>query len=279
MSQLPGIGSEIPHLRRFARALTGSQEGGDAYVAAALQTLIADPSLLEEAKPRVSLYRVLLTIWNSVEVNTAPGPRPDLLTALAADRNLAAITPLPRQAFLLTAVEGFSPRQAAEVLRVEEGRLGELVEEAGREIAEQLATRVLIIEDEPLIALDLADLVRSLGHDVTTVARTHQSAVEAMRREKPGLVLADIQLADGSSGLEAVNEILSAVEVPVIFVTAFPKRFLTGERPEPAFLVTKPFEPAALKAMISQALFFDIKAHRSQAGKGSGPPAQLDREK
>jgi CheY-like chemotaxis protein len=267
MSQLPGIGSEIPHLRRFARALTGSQEGGDAYVAAALQTLIADPSLLEEVKPKISLYRVLLTIWNSVEVNTAPAPgaRSNISAMLPADRNLAAITPLPRQAFLLTAVEGFSPRQAAEILRVEESRLGDLVEEAGREIAEQLSTRVLIIEDEPLIALDLADLVRGLGHEVITVARTHQSAVEAVRREKPGLVLADIQLADGSSGLEAVNEILAAVEVPVIFITSFPKRLLTGERPEPAFLVTKPFEPAALKAMISQALFFDIKAHRARA--------------
>ena len=78
----------------------------------------------------------------------------------------------------------------------------------------------------------------------------------------PGLVLADIQLADGSSGLDAVNEILTEIEVPVIFITAFPERLLTGEKPEPAFLITKPFRPEAVKAAISQALFFDRKASK-----------------
>ena len=73
-------------------------------------------------------------------------------------------------------------------------------------------------------------------------------------------MLADIQLADGSSGLDAVNEILTAVNVPVIFITAYPERLLTGDKPEPAFLITKPFQPDAVKAAISQALFFDRKA-------------------
>ncbi len=86
-----------------------------------------------------------------------------------------------------------------------------------------------------------------------------------MRRRRPGLVLADIQLADGSSGLDAVNTILKEIEVPVIFVTAYPERLLTGNKPEPAFLITKPFQPEALKAAISQVLFFDQRAHRKVA--------------
>ena len=77
------------------------------------------------------------------------------------------------------------------------------------------------------------------------------------------MILADIQLADGSSGLEAVNEILGMLEVPVIFITAYPERFLTGSRPEPAFLITKPFLTDTVKAVISQALFFQRKAHRT----------------
>ena len=121
---------------------------------------------------------------------------------------------------------------------------------------------MVIIEDEPFIALDLQTLVEEQGHRVIAVARTHREAVEAVNKERPGLILADIQLADGSSGLEAVNEILGSFSVPVIFITAYPERFLTGAPPEPAFLITKPFGVDSLKAVISQALFFDRKSHR-----------------
>jgi CheY-like chemotaxis protein len=120
----------------------------------------------------------------------------------------------------------------------------------------------LIIEDEPFIALDLQNLVEEQGHRVSNVARTHREAVDAVKREPPGLILADIQLADGSSGLKAVNQILESFSVPVIFITAYPERFLTGTPPEPAFLITKPFKTESLKAVISQALFFDRKSHR-----------------
>ena len=128
------------------------------------------------------------------------------------------------------------------------------------EIDRQIATRVLIIEDEPLISMDLAEIVESLGHGVTTIARTAAQAVSAAAAEAPGLVLADIQLADGSSGLDAVRDILAMFEVPVIFITSFPERLLTGKRPEPTFLITKPYDPDAVKATISQALFFRTTA-------------------
>ena len=158
------------------------------------------------------------------------------------------------------AVEEFRPADAARIMGISEAELQALIDEAGRDIARQVATDVVIVEDEPLIALDLVQLVSDLGHRVVRVARTAEQAVEATRTLKPGLVLADIHLADGSSGLDAVNEILSQSSVPVIFITAFPERLLTGERPEPAFLVTKPFNPDMVKALISQALFFDRQA-------------------
>ena len=119
-----------------------------------------------------------------------------------------------------------------------------------------------IIEDEPLIALDLESLVENIGHRVQGIARTHREAIAQVEKRRPNLVLADIQLADGSSGLEAVNDILNRFEVPVIFITAFPERLLTGQKPEPVFLVAKPFEPATVKALISQALFFDMRARK-----------------
>jgi CheY-like chemotaxis protein len=153
-------------------------------------------------------------------------------------------------------VEDFSPEEAAEVMEVAEGDVNRLVEEAIDEIDRESRTSVLIIEDEPLISMQLEDLVRSLGHDICGTAATRTQAQKVVAENAPGLVLADIQLADGSSGLDAVNDILAIDSVPVIFITAYPERLLTGDRPEPTYLVTKPFQEATVRAAISQALFF-----------------------
>jgi len=260
MPMSKAIAPHLPYLRRFARALAGTQAAGDAYVAATLEVLIEDPSAFDPSlDPRVALYRTFVGLWNSLDINLKPeGP---VGTTTAIDRKLESITPLPRQAFLLCAVEGFSPAEAAQVLDVDVAKVDELIDLAGREIAAQVATDVLIIEDEPMIAMDLESIVEGLGHRVTGVARTHSEAVRAVDQQKPGLVLADIQLADGSSGLDAVNEMLATFAVPVIFITAYPDRLLTGERPEPAFLITKPYQPDTVKAIVSQALFFERRAH------------------
>jgi DNA-directed RNA polymerase specialized sigma24 family protein len=263
VSTSQAVAQHLPFLRRYARALSGSQQSGDAYVAAALEALIEDPSVLNGAGgPRVALYKLFTTIWNSVEVNggadtTAGSKQP-------VEQRLGQITAQPRQAFLLVALEGFSEEDAGDILGIEVTALRSLVEESGRELAAEIATDVLIIEDETFIAMDLEGLVEGLGHRVIGVARTHTAAVTLAKAKRPGLILADIQLADGSSGLDAVNELLKSFEVPVIFITAYPERFLTGERPEPAFLIAKPFQPATVSAVISQALFFERKARRPE---------------
>jgi DNA-directed RNA polymerase specialized sigma24 family protein len=268
MSLAETIAPQLPYLRRFARALTGSQESGDAYVVAVLETLVADPGSFPEGHmKRVGLYKCFLKVWNSIRINKDPSsPRTQ------ADRSLEAITPLPRQAFLLASVEGFTTQQIAEILDCTPQQVTDLIEDAGEQIAEQTATDVLIIEDEPLISMDLEALVQGLGHRVSGVARTHREAMAEVKKKKPGLVLADIHLADGSSGLDAVNEILLGFSVPVIFITAFPERLLTGERPEPTFLITKPFEPNTVRALVSQALFFGTAAHVPDAPAGLGNP-------
>jgi len=256
MSLVANTAPHLPYLRRFARALTGSQKSGDAYVVSVLEALVADPdSFNAKNDARVELFKGFCRYWNSVPINQKSEPTSGEEDVHA--RRLEAITPMPRQAFLLMAVEEFSSGEVAEVLGVSEAEVATLVDRAGREIAAQVATDVLIIEDEPLIAMDIEALVTSLGHHVNGIARTHGEAIAAVSAKRPGLVLADIQLADGSSGLDAVNEMLAAFSVPVVFITAYPERLLTGERPEPAFLITKPFQPETVKAVISQALFFD----------------------
>ena len=258
------MAAQLPFLRRLARALTGNQRIGDVYVQATLEALVADPARLKPARGdlRTALYRLLLDVWRSVPI----GARADLGQPSAercALQNLEALTPRPRIAFLLRSLEGLSVQDVADVLDCDTDEAISLIEVAGQEIARQIRTDVLIIEDEPLIALDLQTVVEELGHHVVDIARTHAEAVAAIARLRPGLILADIQLADGSSGLEAVNEILGSLEVPVVFITAYPERFLTGSRPEPAFLITKPFLADTVKAVTSQALFFQRKARRS----------------
>ncbi|HEX3858033.1 MAG TPA: response regulator [Pseudolabrys sp.] len=260
MSTSQSVAQHLPYLRRYARALAGSQASGDAYVAATLEALIQDPSVLEPgSSTRTALYRLFSKIWNSVAINGKTVP---VSKDMPVERHLAQIAPMPRQAFLLVALEGLSEDDAARVLDIDVPKLRELVDQSGRELAAEIATDVLIIEDETFIALDLEGLVESLGHRVLGVARTHKEAVALAKTKRPGIILADIQLADGSSGMDAVNEMLRSFEVPVIFITAYPERFLTGERPEPAFLIAKPFQPATVSAVLSQALFFERNAKR-----------------
>jgi len=254
------LAPHLPFLRRYARALTGSQKHGDHYVRATLEAIVAAPEEFpRDVDPRLGLYRTFQVIWGS----TNGDDRPDA-GALAGDEaetiaraRLERMTPLSRQALLLTAMEGFSPEDAAYLINVDAENIESLVAEALAEIERQTRARVLIIEDEPIIAMDIETIVRDLGHDVTGVAVTRDEAVALATSDRPGLVLADIQLADDSSGIDAVRDIIAQFSVPVIFITAFPERLLTGERPEPTFLITKPFQRSTVKAAISQALFFD----------------------
>ena len=204
------IAPHLPYLRRYARALTGSQTSGDAHVTACLEAIVADPSIFDRSRgAKVGLYRLFHSLWHGLELDRRPRGRRRLRNERTARERLAAMPPESRQVLLLTALEGFRPAEAALITDRSEAEIHDLIAAALAEIDRQIATRVLIIEDEPLISMDLAEIVESLGHKVTTIARTARQAVRAAGTEAPGLVLADIQLADGSSGLDAVRDILA----------------------------------------------------------------------
>lgn len=250
------IAKNLPYLRRYARALTGSQATGDAFVRATLEAALADSQLKASLEGgRVPLYRAFNKVWSSAYLDVSE-PMDDAGHESAAQSRLRSITPLNRQALLLTTLEDFSVEQAANIMDLDPADVEQLVQEAVTEIDRESSTSVLIIEDEPLISMQLEDLVTSLGHEVCGTAATRTQAQEVVAEKTPGLVLADIQLADGSSGLDAVDDILAIDSVPVIFITAYPERLLTGDRPEPTYLVTKPFQEQTVRAAISQALFF-----------------------
>jgi len=255
MNMTETLAPHLPYLRRYGRALTGSQETGDAYVRNTLSALLSgERSLPEGVPPRLGLYRVFQAIWDP---DVAPGPQASNADGTTRpDGLLKALMPTGRAALLLTSVEAFSLEETSFVLDQSPQAVERAILEAQELIDRLLASRVLIIEDEPIIALDLENLLTELGHSVVATAATRAEAVAKARAERPGLVLADINLGEGGSGIDAVAEILESFDIPVIFVTAYPERLLTGERPEPTYLIAKPFLPETIQATVSQALFF-----------------------
>jgi CheY-like chemotaxis protein/DNA-directed RNA polymerase specialized sigma24 family protein len=262
--------SHIPFLRRYARALTGTQEQGDHYVKASLGSLLEDPARLEsDISLRLQLFKIFHDDFrsNAGTADDAPETAPTQ-SPLPLQKHLKQLPSRERQVLLLSTIEGFSSQDVGYILAITEAEAARLLERAKTDLMQQSRTAVLVIEDEPIIAFDIAGIVTEMGHRVVGTASTKSEAVAAAQAKRPGLILADIQLDDGSTGIEAVREILEAVDVPVIFVTAFPERLLTGEKTEPAFLVAKPFEPDVLKITIAQALYTQRAAEDGKAEAG-----------
>ncbi|MCB6176586.1 response regulator [Rhodobacter sp. Har01] len=249
------VARHLPYLRRYARALTGSQSGGDNFAVATLEAILAEPSLIPTpAEAKVALFAVFHRVWAS-----AGAPVGDADTALSAraQGHMARLTPFSREALLLSTVEEFSPAEVGRIIGTDATEAAALRDLALREMETSVRGRVMVIEDEAIISMELAAIIEGMGHAVTGIARTHREAVKLASADLPDLILADIQLADNSSGVEAVNEILARFDtVPVVFITAFPERLLTGLRPEPAFLINKPYSEEQVRSAVSQALFF-----------------------
>ena len=250
------IASELPFLRRYARALTGNQTTGDRYAAATLEAILADTSTYDtEISPRAALFRTFHLIWSSTGAPVAETDGNSL--ERRAQVHLRGLTKDSREALLLHTIEGFSLEELGQILQTDPGQAQQLVKDAISEMEKTVRGSVMIIEDEAFIALDIESIVNAMGHRVTGIARTRAGAVALGAKERPDLILADIKLADNSSGIDAVNDLLSALgEIPVIFITAFPDRLLTGARPEPTFLIGKPYTDEQVRSAVSQAMFF-----------------------
>ncbi|MBC7800188.1 MAG: response regulator [Gemmatimonadaceae bacterium] len=229
----------LPYARRYARALTGSQVRGDALVADSLRDLLSDEDATGDA--RHALYSVVTR-------------RFDGLNTLNTHFITGGLSPVQRELLLLTSLEELTIEAAAAVIRRPVAEAEVELTDARNHLRAGAATDVLIIEDEPIIAMDIEELVLSCGHNVVGVATTEAEAVEMAERHKPGLILADINLGIGGDGTTAVSRIMRHHYAPVIFVTAYPERLLTGEDLEPAFVITKPFEPLTLAIATYQAV-------------------------
>ncbi len=242
----------LPYARRYARALTGSQTTGDRLVADGLREMLAAPA--GSGNPRHLLYASVTRNFRA-EAPTREPPAPTDGSPSAQERDLAeALSGTQRQLLLLTSLEEVGLEQAAAILDMPAADAASALQGARERLRAAAATAVLIIEDEPIIAMDLEELVQSCGHHVVGVAASEREAVAIAQRTRPGLILADINLGAGGDGASAVSHILQHHHAPVIFVTAYPERLLTGEAVEPAFVITKPFEPLTLAIATYQAV-------------------------
>jgi len=223
----------LPFARRYARALTGTQAEGDALVARAI------PELSEDLPPKLALYARITRLTEDMEV---------------AGEDRALGRPLGRHLLLLTSLEEISLADAARITGLDEAEAAERMAEARAAVKAASATDVLIIEDEPVIAMDLRMLVQGCGHRVVGIAATEAEAVRLAREKGAGLILADINLGRGGNGIQAVRRILETISAPVIFVTAYPEQLLTAEGVEPAFVMRKPFDPVTLAIFTYQAI-------------------------
>lgn len=248
------IAAELPYLRRYARALTGSQTSGDNYAIATLEAILSDRSMFGGDSVLVSLFKCFHAIWTSagaaeVEDNTGVLGK--------AQAHLSKLTANTREALLLSTLEEFGISDIAVIMDIDRDEVRHLISVARKDMEKSILGKIMIIEDEAIIAADLHEISSGLGHTVTGVARTRTEAVALGLSDRPNLILADIQLADNSSGIDAVNDLLAKLgDLPVIFITAFPERLLTGDRPEPAFLISKPYKEEQVTSAISQAMFF-----------------------
>ncbi len=249
------VAKSLPFLRRYGRALTGSQTSGDRFAAATLEAILEEPAVVTTAaEPKAAIFKAFHQLWSSTGALLGT---PDTALSARAQEHMSMLTPNSREALLLSVIEGFTAEQIAYILDTDQEAVAGLVSVAFADMEASVAGAVMVIEDEAIIAADIVDIVRGAGHRVTGTARTKTEAVALAMRDRPDLILADIQLADRSSGIDAVNEILVEFpQTPVIFITAFPDRLLTGERPEPAFLITKPYSEEQVRSAVGQAMFF-----------------------
>lgn len=241
-----GLIRALPYGRRYARALTGSQPEGDLLVAESLRGLSAQ-RLKEGFTPLYQLYEAISGLFSR--------------KGFAAEYDIAGLSVTQRQLLLLITLEEVPVEMAARIIGVPPKQAEQELEDAQGRLHKNVQTSVLIIEDEPIIAMDIEQLVLQCGHQVAGIAHTQADAVKLAKETKPGLILADINLGLGGDGMQAVAEITSSFNVPVIYVTAYPERLLTGETMEPSFVITKPFDPLTLAVATYQA----VSSARTQA--------------
>lgn len=243
----------LPRLRRHAYLLTGNMHAADEAVMACLKALPKDERGRPQAADEKALFR---TFHSAILVPTEPVPGPDAAceadAALAATRDrLFALPPADRRVLVLVIIEGFSVAEAAQILVMDGSRAAAALLKA-RHLMVQPSRRLraVIIEDDQLIGLDIAASLLELGYDDCIHAADSREAAEAAAGGEPDLIIADVKLSNGDSGVDVARRLSGRSNTPVVFVTAFPEIPLADPSISRDRVLPKPFSTTALKNMV-----------------------------
>jgi CheY-like chemotaxis protein/DNA-directed RNA polymerase specialized sigma24 family protein len=243
---------QLPDLRRYAAALVGDQAHADTLIELCLERLLAEQERLSGQRLRLALF-ALFDVVHDEWLRTVATPEATADTADALHRSLHHLPLEERKALLLLTVVHFTHREAAQVLRAAPEIVLRRVLAARERLRRTLSHRVLVIEDEPMMAMNIVTIMTHMGHEVCGVARTRREALTRVRETQPTLILADVRLHDGDNGIATVREIVRQHAVPVIFVTGH-AHDLVAQQFRPTVVVGKPFAPRTLEAAVRRVL-------------------------
>jgi PAS domain S-box-containing protein len=116
--------------------------------------------------------------------------------------------------------------------------------------------RVLVVEDEGVVALALRRCLESLGHEVTGSVATGEDAIRRAREIEPDIILMDIRLKGAMDGIQTAERILSTMKIPVIYLTAYSdeETLKRARSTDPFGFLLKPFDESAVRSAIEMTL-------------------------
>lgn len=241
----------LPFLRRYARALTGSTERGDRVVTNCLEIATADPERYGlDGNSRLPLYRLLNELTADLKPDFGDGA-----PVHPIEEALSSLPEMLRRVYLLISLESLSTADAAEILNVPHQRAIEAMNEAQERMRDRLVANILIVEDDAIIAFDLAETIRAMGHKVCGTAATTRQALDLAEDSRPTLALMDVRLAHGDSGIATAEQLRARRSLPIIFVTAYAEEIRRRGLDQLGPVIKKPFTRDQIEQAITQAVF------------------------
>ncbi|WP_245613094.1 PhyR family response regulator anti-anti-sigma factor [Skermanella stibiiresistens] len=251
--------AQLPYMRRYGRALTGSTSRGDDLVTRAMEDALGDPVTFrldadEEVATRRRLYALLNTLFDA-PTGGAGGKTAATEAGHPMEAALGTLPELERRVFLLVSLEELPTSQAADVLDLPVEQIREALGRAQNAMREQLVANILIVEDDAIIAYDLTETVLAMGHKVCGTAATMEEALAAAAANQPSLALMDLRLAHGGSGITTAQALRESRALPIIFVTAFAEELKQRGLDYLGPVIKKPFTREQIERAITQAVF------------------------
>jgi DNA-directed RNA polymerase specialized sigma24 family protein/CheY-like chemotaxis protein len=252
--------AQLPYMRRYGRALTGSTTRGDDLVTRAVEAALTEPGRYQldtddEPVTRQRLYTLLNGLFDADMGATGAAAIAPAEPGHPIEAALSSLPEQERRVFLLVSLEELSTPQAAKVMGISSDEAREVLGRAQNAMREQLVANILIVEDDAIIAYDLTETVLGMGHKVCGTAATMEEALAAAAANQPSLALMDLRLAHGGSGITTAQALRETRALPIIFVTAFAEELKQRGLDYLGPVIKKPFTREQIERAITQAVF------------------------